>query len=258
MHTIPNPFATSIRGRVLHDLRDLLGHLRAVTAVHGTCRARRPRALGLRVRLPRGHRRLAFLWKPAGTRLPGERRGKKPNLIGVLESDSTQPARSPPAPNFLPGTKAPSRIRRHGQHATIIPPARPRPPPVHRRSRPQTGVPAGQPGRSSATLEPVTAPAGARAAHLSPATPARDHPQPPRRPSFAGTPRRQDPVTFLAQASSTRSLPGGRGGDERRGGGVVQRAGQPVGDAVQPGDGVIGEQRLLPPGQGEVVAQVGG
>ena len=49
----------------------------------------------------------------------------------------------------------------------------------------------------SGTLEPVTAPAGARAAHLSPATPARDHPQRPRRPSFAGTPRRQDPATLL-------------------------------------------------------------
>src|SRR5215472_18128785 len=48
------------------------------------------------------------------------------------------------------------------------------------------------------------------------------------------------------------------GGDERGGGGVVERAGQPGGDAVQPGDGVVGEQRLFAPGQGQVVAQVGG
>jgi hypothetical protein len=37
------------------------------------------------------------------------------------------------------------------------------------------------------------------------------------------------------------------GGDERRGGGVVEGAGQAVGDPVQAGDGVIGEQRVLPP-----------
>ncbi len=48
------------------------------------------------------------------------------------------------------------------------------------------------------------------------------------------------------------------GGDERGGGGVVQGAGQPAGDAVQPGDRVVGEQRLVAAGQFEVVAQVGG
>jgi hypothetical protein len=29
---------------------------------------------------------------PAGTRLPGERHGRKPNLIGVLEATVPQPA----------------------------------------------------------------------------------------------------------------------------------------------------------------------
>ncbi len=45
---------------------------------------------------------------------------------------------------------------------------------------------------------------------------------------------------------------GGRGGDERGGGGVVERAEQPGGDPVQPGDRVVGEQRLLPADQGQV------
>jgi hypothetical protein len=42
---------------------------------------------------------------------------------------------------------------------------------------------------------------------------------------------------------------GGCGGDERGGGGVVEGAGQPVGDPVQPGDRVVGEQRFLASGQ---------
>src|SRR5260221_10337345 len=53
------------------------------------------------------------------------------------------------------------------------------------------------PGASSATLEPVTAPAGARAAHPPPSTPARDHPHQPGNPRFAGTSRRQDLQTQL-------------------------------------------------------------
>jgi hypothetical protein len=43
----------------------------------------------------------------------------------------------------------------------------------------------------------------------------------------------------------------GGGGDERGGGGVVEGAGQPVGDAVQPGGGIVGEQRLVAAGQGQ-------
>src|SRR5271165_2233944 len=63
---------------------------------------------------------------------------------------------------------------------------------------------------------------------------------------------------FLGAGIVDEVLAGCRGGDERRGRGVVERAGQPVGDPVQPGDGVVGEQRLLAPGQRQVMAQVGG
>src|ERR1022692_4639154 len=41
-------------------------------------------------------------------------------------------------------------------------------------------------------------------------------------------------------------LPASGGGDDRCGSGVVEGSGQAVGDAVQPGDGVVGEQRFLP------------
>src|SRR5262245_59290891 len=60
---------------------------------------------------------------------------------------------------------------------------------------------------------------------------------------------------FLGAGVVDEVLARGGGGDERGDGGVVERAGQPVGDAVQPGDRVIGEQRFLPPGQGQVVAE---
>src|SRR5271165_6320172 len=53
-------------------------------------------------------------------------------------------------------------------------------------------------------------------------------------------------------------LAGCGSGDERRGRGVVQGAGQSVGDPVEAGDGVIGEQRVVPAGELEVMAQVGG
>ena len=49
----------------------------------------------------------------------------------------------------------------------------------------------------------------------------------------------------------------GGGGDERIGGGVVERPGQAVGDPVQPGHGVVGEQGLFSFAKGQVVAQVG-
>jgi hypothetical protein len=50
-------------------------------------------------------------------------------------------------------------------------------------------------------------------------------------------------------------VPAGRGGgDERGDGGVVQGPGQAVGDAVQPGDRVIGEKRLLAAGFSELLA----
>jgi hypothetical protein len=63
---------------------------------------------------------------------------------------------------------------------------------------------------------------------------------------------------FLGAGVVDEVLAGGRGGDERGEGGVVERAGQPVGHPVQPGDRVIGEQRILPPGQLQVMPQVGG
>jgi hypothetical protein len=43
-------------------------------------------------------------------------------------------------------------------------------------------------------------------------------------------------------------------GDQRGGGGVVELAGQAAGDAVESGDGVVGEQGVGAAGQGEVVA----
>ena len=51
---------------------------------------------------------------------------------------------------------------------------------------------------------------------------------------------------------------GGELADPGGHGGVLEGAGQAVGDPVQPGDGVVGEQRVVPAGEGEVVAQVGG
>ena len=53
---------------------------------------------------------------------------------------------------------------------------------------------------------------------------------------------------FLGAGIVDEVLAGGRGGDERGGCGVVEGAGQAVGDPVQPGDGVVGEQRVVPAG----------
>jgi hypothetical protein len=50
----------------------------------------------------------------------------------------------------------------------------------------------------------------------------------------------------------------GGGGDGRGDGGVGEGAGQAVGDAVQPGDRVVGEQRLSASRQRQVMPQVGG
>jgi len=63
---------------------------------------------------------------------------------------------------------------------------------------------------------------------------------------------------FLGAGIVDEVLAGCGGGDERRGGGVVEGAGQSVGDPVQPGDRIVGEQWLLAAGEFEVVAQVGG
>src|SRR5215831_2368856 len=62
---------------------------------------------------------------------------------------------------------------------------------------------------------------------------------------------------FLGAGIVDEVLAGGRGGDEGGGGGVVQGAGQAGGDAVQAGDGVVGEQGVLTPGERHVMPQVG-
>ena len=49
---------------------------------------------------------------------------------------------------------------------------------------------------------------------------------------------------FLGAGIVDEVLAVGGGRDERGDSGVVEGAGQPVGDAVQPGGGVVGEQRL--------------
>jgi len=57
-------------------------------------------------------------------------------------------------------------IRRHGQHTAIMPPHRP----ARHPSTAARGTLGWTTRPASANLEPVTAPAGARAAHLSPQT----------------------------------------------------------------------------------------
>src|SRR5208282_1529635 len=139
----PGPLRHVDRGRVLNHLRELLGHLRAVTAV-----PRHPGAV--RLVFPRGHRRLAFPRETGRNEAArGTARGK-PNLIGVLESDSTQPARSPPPPDCYPGAK------RQGPHG-VTGSTRPSSTPDGRARRPFTAItpgspqaPAGQPGRHRA------------------------------------------------------------------------------------------------------------
>src|SRR5579875_1003941 len=100
---------------------------------------------------------------------------ERPNLIGVLEATVPQPARSPPAHKLSCGLETPSKVRRHGQHPGIIHPQST----ATRHITPETDEPAGQhcprrPPWNRSRRRP-----GARAAHLSPATPARDHSQPP-------------------------------------------------------------------------------
>src|SRR6266545_7946196 len=50
----------------------------------------------------------------------------------------------------------------------------------------------------------------------------------------------------------------GGGGHEGGDRGVVERSGEPVGDAVEAGDGVVGDERVGPADEGEVVAEVVG
>jgi Phage integrase, N-terminal SAM-like domain len=137
---------------------------------------------------PRLHR------EPAGTSCLRGGAGK-PNLIGVLEATVPSPHDRPQrrtkhrARSTKETTASQAAHRDHDPQRTRLPPGWPEPP-----ARP--AVPrAGHPGSSSVTLEPVTAPAGARAAHPPPTTPARDHPHRADAPRFAGTSRRQDQLT---------------------------------------------------------------
>jgi hypothetical protein len=98
-----------------------------------------------------------------------------------------------PSARLISGYEAPRSKRRHRQHAAIIPRSGPARHPDSTNPAPRRGW---TPGTSSATLEPVTAPAGARAAHPPPDTPARDRPA-PRRPTFRGNLTPQDPRTNL-------------------------------------------------------------
>ena len=187
----PEPLRHVDPRRELHHLGDLIGHLRGRAAVrlHAVSRAIR-----LRLRaLPRGHRRLAFLRKPAGRGCPGDETGE-------TESDRRARSDSTPAREIAPSARtffrAPRHQARYGVTGSTPPSSAPaaRPPgKSHQKPANQmdSAAPAGHPGTGHG------AGPGARAAHLSPATPARDHPQPLRRPSFAGTPRRQPPGTFL-------------------------------------------------------------
>jgi len=91
--------------------------------------------------------------------LPGERRGKKPNLIGVLEGDSTPARMIAPSAKLSCGHESAkqntaSRAARH-DHA----PQPGMPPPVHRSPPRNPSAPGWTTRPLSATLEPVTAPA---------------------------------------------------------------------------------------------------
>jgi hypothetical protein len=61
---------------------------------------------------------------------------------------------------------------------------------------------------------------------------------------------------FFGAGVVDEALAVGGGGHEGGGGGVVERPGQPVGVAVKPGCGVIGDERVVAAGDRQVVAQV--
>src|ERR1022692_2909862 len=94
-----------------------------------------------------------------------------------------------PSARLIPGHEAPRSERRHRQHTAIMPGSGPARRPLYpiRRHQPRLH-PGWTPRSSSGTPEPVTAPAGARAAHPPPHTPARDHPHQASRPTFRGNP----------------------------------------------------------------------
>ena len=138
----PEPLRHVDRGRVLHDLRALLGHLRAVTTVHGHRAGRAvPGALVLRVRLPRGHRRLAF---PGNRQEPAARGAAREET----ESDRRARRRQYPSPHDRPQRQTFLRARKRqaeygvtGSTPRSCPPARPCPPPVHKGPARRRNVP---------------------------------------------------------------------------------------------------------------------
>ena len=121
-------------------------------------------------------------------RLPGGRRRERPNLIGVLEATVPSPQDRPQRQTLLRarGTRqwTASQAARHDH-------ARPRP-----RRHPARAHPGRTPAASPATLEPVTAQAGARAAH----------PPPARRPVTASTWPGQPLVSREPHAVKTQRL----------------------------------------------------
>src|SRR5215831_3206037 len=116
----------------------------------------------------------------------------KPNLIGVLEATVPSPRDRPQRQaNFRARS---TKVRTASQAARRDhPPQRPGLPPQQHKPTATRRRRGWTPGTSPATLEPVTVPAGARAAHPPPDTPARDRLHSPTAPRFAGTSRRKAP-----------------------------------------------------------------
>ena len=108
---VPEPLRHVDRGRVLHHLHAVLGHLRAIIAAGGfPARSALPVRVLPRVLLPCGHRRLAFPRNQQDEAARGTARGK-PNLIGVLEATVPSPHHRPQRQTAL---RAPRHQARYG------------------------------------------------------------------------------------------------------------------------------------------------
>ena len=144
----PGPLGHVDRRRVLHHLHAVLGHLRAVTAV-------------LSHRAVRSAPSFAFFFPAdiaASLSLRNrQERGCPGSGAGKAESDRRARSDSTPARMIAPSAKLACGHEGTKQNT------------ASRAARHDHAMPAGWTTRpASATLEPVTAPAGARAAHLSP------------------------------------------------------------------------------------------
>ena len=124
VHTIPNPFATSIAAAYS-----------TTCVLSSATSAPSPPCTGIVPRAPSPALFFAFFFpadiaaslslETGRNQLPGERRGKKPNLIGVLEGDSTPARMIAPSAKLSCGHESAkqntaSRAARHDH-----PPARP-------------------------------------------------------------------------------------------------------------------------------------